>query len=136
MSRLFYAAVLVALSGPALATPVQCPPALSVAQTAQAVPPGMRAFEVDPKHGWINAQLSEGSPDKLGWLAPDSTRKDKTGFTNVWTLSPSPDGNWLSCVYLDTSIILSSRLPDKTTHCEIRYRTDVAPPMAAAIDCR
>ncbi len=136
MLLLFRATLIVVLAGPAVAAPVQCPADLAVGQHVTTTPTGWQAFETESRHPWTNVQLSDGPPSQQAWLAPDSTRKDKTSFTNVFTLFASPSGNWLSCVYGDTNMILSARLPGKVTHCEIRYRTEVDPAMATAIDCR
>ena len=124
------------LAAPAGAAPLACPPNLAVAQHAADPPAGFQAFEIDKRHVWINAQLSDGPPDEQAWLAPDSTKKSPKAFTNTWTLYASPRGTWLSCVYGDTSVMLSRRLPEGLKVCEIRYDAGMSPPMATAIDCR
>ena len=109
------AAMLVA--GQALAAPVQCPPALEVAQRATAVPVGMQAFDAGPMHNWTAAALSDGPPNEQAWLAPDDTSQKGLAFTNRWTFAPTPGGIWLSCRYIGTSVILSFRLPAATKAC-------------------
>ena len=128
------AAMLVA--GQALAAPVQCPPSLEVAQRATAVPVGMQAFDAGPMHNWTNAALSDGPPNEQAWLAPDDTSQKGLAFTNRWTFAPTPDGIWLSCRYIGTSVILSFRLPTATKACSVHYDATISPPAATAIDCR
>lgn len=128
-------------ASPALGAPLHCPATLDVTQRVTTVPPGSRVFDENPRHVWINAELSDGPPNEQAWLAPDTTRKAGKSFTNVWTLpasagSPSTGGTWLSCAYSGTSMIVSWRLPNGLKTCEIRYDNSGTPATATAIDCR
>lgn len=125
-----------AVCGHAAAAPVRCPPFLTVEQRATNVPEGFRAFEVEPKHPWTNAQLSDGPPDEQAWLAPDTTRQGHGLFTNVWTVAPVSAKIWLSCAYADTSVVVAVRLPEGLKTCGIRYDAGTSPPAATSIDCR
>ncbi len=136
MSLFSRAALLISIAGPALAAPIQCPPTLTVTETATAVPQGMQAFDAEPKHAWTNAQFSDGPPKDQAWLAPDSSKPSGKTFTNFWSFGGSPEGTWLSCSYIGTSVLLSFRLPDATKSCTVQYDSGVTPPAATAIDCR
>lgn len=128
--------VSVCFGGSARAAPLHCPPTLKVEQRVTEVPVGLSAFDSESRHGWTNAQFSDGPPDERAWLAPDRTVRNGRSFTNVWTFGKSPAGTWLACAYDGTSMIVASRLSDGITRCEISYDSNVTPPTARSIDCR
>ena len=105
-------------------------------QRAANAPDGFRPFDREPSHRWTNAQFSDGPPEEMAWLAPDSTQRRGTAATNIWTFTPSGRGTWLSCAYSGTSIVLVKRLPDSVRRCEVRYDTAMSPPPATELSCR
>lgn len=134
--------VLIALSGslvcaaPGFGEPVRCPAQLTVHQTAPNAPAGMRILDIAPDHAWTNVQFSDGPPDHEAWLAPDSSQRHGKEMVNLWRLSQSADGTWVSCTYTGTSLAASFRLPDPVRRCEVRYDETVSPPSATSVDCR
>ena len=128
--------LLIASDASLQAAPVHCPEQLKIDQKAVDLPPNMRSFDSETRHVWVNAQFSDGVPDEQAWLAPDTTHKNRKSFTNLWRLTPSASGTWLSCGYSGTSIIASFRLADGIRTCEVHYDANVSPPTATAIDCR
>jgi hypothetical protein len=129
-------AVMVGLTASAGAAPQHCPDRIRVEQRVVELPAGMRAFDSEPLHNWVNAQFSDGSPEEQAWLAPDSTRKSGASIINVWRFAPSAGGTWLACGYTGTSVVAAFRLPDTVRTCEVRYDASTAPPSATAVDCR
>jgi hypothetical protein len=113
-----------------------CPDRLTVEQRAIDPPSGFRPLDREPTHAWTNAEFSDGPPEDMAWLAPDGTRRRGSTVTNAWTFGPTSQGTWLSCAYDGTSIVLTTRLPDRIRHCEVRYDTTMSPPPATAVNCR
>jgi hypothetical protein len=136
MSLFCRVAFLTVLAAPAMAAPVQCPPTLSVTQTAGTLPAGMQALDAEPKHNWTGVQFSDGHPKDQGWLAPDSSKPSGKTFTNVWTFGASAAGNWIACGYTGTSMVVFWRLPDAVKTCSVKFDSGVSPPSATGIDCR
>jgi hypothetical protein len=113
-----------------------CPARLSVEQRAVDPPPGFRPFDPSSTHAWDSVAFSDGPPEQLAWLAPDTTQHRGKSFTNAWTFAPGGNGTWLSCGYTGTSLVLSQPLPDGTRSCEVRYDATMSPPVATAVSCR
>jgi hypothetical protein len=116
--------------------PPLCPERITVEQRAVDPPGGFRPLDREPSHPWTNAEFSDGPPEEMAWLAPDSTRRRGAATTNVWTFGPPGRGTWLSCAYAGTSVVLVTRLPDSVRRCEVRYDTSMSPPPAVALSCR
>jgi hypothetical protein len=128
--------VLAGLGTSARAAPQHCPDQIKVEQHTVGLPAGLRAFDSEPRHNWVNAQFSDGSPDEQAWLAPDSTRRSGASITNVWRFAPAAGGTWLACGYTGTSLVVAFRLADTIRTCEVRYDANTTPPSATAVDCR
>jgi len=127
---------IIACSAAAWPAELLCPAQLSVEQRAVDPPAGFQLFDPSPSHQWDNASFSDGPPEQLAWLAPDTTQRRGKSFTNVWTFGPDGNGTWLSCGYTGTSLVLSRRLPDSTRRCEVHYDATMTPPVATAVSCR
>jgi hypothetical protein len=129
-----------ACSGAAWSAEPLCPAHLSVEQRAVDPPAGFQPFDPTVTHPWDTVAFSDGPPDQMAWLAPDTTQHRGKSFTNVWTFASgsrgSGSGTWLSCGYTRTSLVLSRRLPDNTHRCEVRYDETMSPPVATALSCR
>ncbi len=48
-------------------------------------------------------------------------RRQGQGHVGTWLLGPNERGTWVSCVYENTSVILSFPLPLATKQCEVFY---------------
>ncbi len=123
-------------SGAAWSAEPLCPTHLSVEQRAVDPPAGFQPFDPAVTHPWDTVAFSDGPPDQMAWLAPDTTQHRGKSFTNIWTFASAGGGTWLSCGYAGTSLVLSRRLPDSTRRCEVRYDATMSPPVATAVTCR
>lgn len=66
--------------------------------------------------------LTNGPPDNLVLLVPNSTIKNKSGLLSTWVLEKS-EGIWLVCGYQNTTIQLSKPLPAGLTKCFVQTNT-------------
>jgi hypothetical protein len=116
-----------------------CPATLEVIETPAAVPPGFRAYQdrnppaeakgAPTTHGLSTIMFSDGPPEQQGWLAPDNSTK----AGNDWTFAASQTELWLSCGYLATDVIISTKLPKGITSCRV---TLDAAQTATGLRCR
>lgn len=111
---------------------LECPSHVVVQQEAREVPKGWQAFEPSRKHPLISVEFSEGEPIHQVTLLPTEEQGDSVA---IWTFTPSAEGYWISCGYNSTSMVLSRKLPDRTTSCLVEYDKDFSTPLPKSIHC-
>lgn len=116
-------------------TPV-CAPEIQVEQKVIGLPADWKESDSQRQHRFVNIMFSEGEPSNQVILAPSRQKKGKRSLVNAWVFSPSTSGYWLSCVYTGTSMVLSQRLSDKITSCEVEYDTNFSAPVAKRVSCK
>ena len=120
---------------PASNTPV-CPSEIQVEQKVIGLPTDWKEADSQREHRFINIMFSEGEPSKQVILAPTQQKKGKRTLVNTWVFSPSASGYWLSCAYSGTSMIVSQRLSEKITSCEVEYDASFSVPVAKRVSCK
>lgn len=113
----------------------QCPLELSIKQTLQNSQTDWKTFNSHEKHPYVGVSFSEGSPDKKVILAPSTEKKMKDGINATWEFSPSAEGYWVSCLYAETSVTVSQKLPSKVQACEVEYDADSSRPVVKKWRC-
>lgn len=136
MRMLLMCVAVAALAKPCHAATTLCPPEVTVTQEAQAVPDGLRAFNVSDGHRLISIQFSDGPPDERAWLAPTRTNRRGKQMTGVWEFTASARPIWIACTYGATSIVLAFPLPAAVRRCEVPFDTGFSPPVAERLDCK
>jgi hypothetical protein len=131
---ILHAAVLYAGNSFAIETPV-CPPEIKVEQKALETPSGWSTLHSRSKHVFINVQFSEDEPSKQFILAPSREKKQKGAIVNIWDFTPSPSGYWVSCIYHETNIVLTRKLPSEIKSCEVEYEKNISSPMVKRLKC-
>ena len=128
------AMVLFSSTASAATITLTCPDNIQTKQTLITPVPGWhisvdRSTTVDGKlHGGVIG-FSDGPPEQLATLAPDSTtpsKTDKDRFVNRWTFGES-EKSWQICTYTGTLIQLSKPLPARITSCSIEYEHSADP---------
>jgi hypothetical protein len=113
-----------------------CPPEIQVEQKVIGLPTDWKESDSQREHRFVNVMFSEGEPSNQVILAPAGQKKGKHALVNAWVFSPSAAGYWLSCAYSGTSMVVSQRLPEKITSCEVEYDTNFSVPVAKRVSCR
>ena len=120
--------LLIAAQSASAALPLSCPDHITTQQTLTSPAAGWQTsnntFSVtDQKlHGTVYG-FSDGPPEEMALLAPDSTLKNKGGLLSTWMLDKS-EQTWLICGYDFTTIQLSKRLPAKLKKCFVQTDKD------------
>ena len=116
--------LLIAAQSASAALPLSCPEHITTTQTLTSQAEGWQTsnntFSVtDQKlHGTVYG-FSDGPPEEMALLKPDSTLKNKGGLLSTWVLDKS-EQVWLICGYDFTTIQLSRRLPAKLRTCFVQ----------------
>jgi hypothetical protein len=113
-----------------------CPAEIQVEQTVVGLPADWKAADSETQHRFVNVMFSEGEPSNQVILAPTRLKKGKRTLVNTWVFLPSTAGYWLSCAYTGTSMVVSQKLPEKITSCEVEYDTVFAVPVAMRVSCK
>lgn len=116
-------------------TPV-CPPEIQVEQKVIGLPADWKESDSQKEHRFVNVMFSEGEPSNQVILAPTQQRKGKRSLVDTWVFSLSASGYWLSCAYSGTSMVVSQRLSEKITSCEVEYDTNFSIPVAKRVSCK
>ena len=133
-ARLGLAMLALVLARGAAAEPLQCPPALNVAESAAgAVPQGWTPSLVDHPHSLAGIAFFSGDPTQEASLVPDKESKVKGKDQAMWRFTPGQDEIWLGCRYSDTAIVLGRKLPAATKECTIVYGAGM---MVESISCK
>ena len=116
---------------------VVCPPTIDVAQEIKNTPPDWEAFTDTVSLRFVNVSFSSGTPDKQMVLAPTSSTKRGSDLINVWEFFPSDqEDTWVSCLYNNTTIMLSRKLPKDARQCRVTYDGRHRGPVAKKIECK
>ena len=106
----------------AAATPLTCPPTITVAQTISEPVPGWESVASNrllAPH-LINVEIYADHPSKAGALVPDQTSRTNQAELATWNFPPD-DGTpyWMACVYADTRVLLVRQIPRQTRQCKL-----------------
>ena len=114
MKNLFAIAALLFTCESALAIQFMCPPFLETEQGSKQAPEGWNAVvNRNGKLPLVGANFTDGRPEQLADLKGESERrKGKITVTNWNVEGTSADGLWLYCRYLDTTVVLTQKLPN------------------------
>lgn len=115
---------------------LHCPEQLLVRQKVEKTPSDWQIFNSDEMHPYVGVSFSEGPPDQKVILAPAQEKKVKSRIFSLWKFLPSTQGYWVSCLYADTSVIVSKKLPSEVQSCEVEYDADFSIPKATNWLCR
>jgi hypothetical protein len=113
-----------------------CPAEIQVEQTVIGLPADWKAADSETQHRFVNVMFSEGEPGDKVILAPSREKKTKRALVSTWVFSPSTTGYWLSCGYTGTSMVVSQKLSEKFTSCQVEYDTAFAVPVAKRLSCK
>lgn len=139
MKNLFAVAALLLTCESAQALQLTCPPFLETEQGSNQAPEGWRAVvNRTGKLPLVGANFTDGRPEQLGDLKGESARQRGRMTTTTWNVEgTSAEGLWLYCRYLDTTVVLTQKLPDGLKSCAMISTDD---PTAAlpikSITCR
>lgn len=116
--------LLIAAQSTSAALPLSCPDYITTQQTLTAPIEGWNTsndtFSVsDQKLRGSIYGFSDGPPEEMALLKPDSTQKNKGGLLSTWVLDKS-EQTWLICGYDFTTIQLSKPLPAKLRVCSVQ----------------
>lgn len=120
--------LLIAAQGASATLPLACPDHITTKQTLTSPAEGWQtsdnAFAVTDKklRGMIYG-FSDGPPEDMALLKPDSIVKSKAGLLSTWVLDRS-EQTWLICRYEFTTIHLSRPLPAKLKKCFVQTDKD------------
>jgi len=103
---------------PALAD-VSCPISISVTQNLAAPATGWTEGMEDLPTELSGVTVFDGPPEELASLVPDGDSEDDKTTTEFWTLAANPRGYWITCHYSSTTVILTQRLPETATRCDV-----------------
>ncbi len=113
--------LLIAAQSTSAALPLSCPEHITTKQTLTSPAEGWHTstntFSIEDQklRGTIYG-FSDGPPEEMALLKPDSIVKNKSGLLSSWVLDKS-EQVWLICGYEFTTIQLSKPLPDKLKKC-------------------
>ena len=119
-ARLALTAALYLGYGPALATPVTCPPVVEPGPPSlTTLPEGWSGFvdTVNARYNLMGVQLYSGHPRELATLVPDTQTADSA----LWNLAADPRGYYFACEYSNTALNLIRQLPAEMKACIVTY---------------
>jgi hypothetical protein len=124
---------------PALGKQVECPSTVAIQESADlAQLEGWRTYDTSIKgsHNFFDVGFSEGPPEKLVFRTPSKSTVTKKSKLEVYDLSSGVSGElWISCIYRDTALSLTRRLPEKFSRCEVAYDPSTGLRSVKRIDC-
>ena len=114
-----------------------CPATVRAAQKALDPAASWTAVDDTREYPLRAASFTDGPPQRLALLKPGSVKRRGKVITESWRFEGDfPEGRWLSCAYLDTTVQLARRIPDGVTRCTVTYeRNDTAIATLRTIDC-
>ena len=139
MKNLFAVAALLLACESAPAVQLMCPPFLETEQGSSQAPEGWSAVVSRAgKLPLVGANFTDGRPEQLADLKGESERRKGKISVTTWNVEGmSPDGLWLYCRYLDTTVVLTQRLPNGLKSCEMISTDDPAAAVPIkSIKCR
>ncbi len=121
-----------------MAREMACPSRIDVQETADLTKlEGWRTYEssVLSKHTFFDVIFSEGPPEKMVFRTPSKTTSSKLKKLEVYDFSGATDDLWLSCIYRDTAISLTQKMPEKISRCEVLYNPKTGFRSVERIEC-
>ena len=117
-----------------------CPDTISVDQRATAVPDGWEAKSSGATPQLAMVTFYDGPPAERASLKYDSELKQKQNWIATWTLVPGARGYWIECAYVNTTAVLTRRLPAEARTCTVTYerkeRTTAGLPAVKHVGCK
>lgn len=124
---------------PALAKQIECPSTIQVQESVDLVKlEGWRTYDtsVQGAHHFFDVGFSEGPPEKLVFRTPSKSTATKLKKLEVYDFSSGiTDELWISCLYRDTALSLTKKIPDKFSRCEVAYDAKTGFRSVKRIDC-
>jgi hypothetical protein len=99
---------------------------------------GWRTYDTSVKgaHHFFDAAFSDGPPEKLAFQEPSKSTATKLKKLDVYNFSSDASGEiWISCLYRDTALSLTRKMPDKFSRCEVEYDEKTGFRSVKRIDC-
>jgi hypothetical protein len=127
-------------TGPAEAAEIACPKTLDVTEKAVTPPDGSwQPMSADPArpHHFDRVYFSFGPPTDKVTMNPDKGVADKKHKTDVFTFK-QPDSRplWVSCMYLDTPVVLSRPVTEPHEQCTVTYDPLTGFASVKSVECR
>ena len=117
-----------------------CPATIDVTQKLADTPAGWVISgkgEGNDKSRLENIGFSDGDPVHEVTLAPDSSKKAHGVDTETWIFpAASKEGYWISCIYSQTKVLLTQRIPDGVKSCSVTYDTRSLDLVLTGVKCR
>lgn len=114
-----------------------CPSEIKVEQKAHNPTQEWSFFNSDSTHPFVNIRFSEGEPSQQIFLAPSKQEKRKGSLVDVWKFSGAASTNyWIACVYSETSVLATRKLPHGVKSCEVEYDKAFSTPVAKRFVCK
>jgi hypothetical protein len=97
-----------------------CPAKIETDQHGKKIPVGWQTF-IDPAnqaHTFQGVRFYDGEPKGMANLKPENGDANQSP---VWTFGARQSGRsiWEVCVYSDTSVMLSKKIPDTIKNCRV-----------------
>jgi hypothetical protein len=116
-------AAIASCASPAIAAGISCPTTIQTEQKATAPADWTVGYGALPI-ALAQVTIFEGPPSEQASLVYDTEKKMPKELVLTWNLGPSKRGYWLQCAYSSTNAMISRRLPDSVTRCEVRLARD------------
>lgn len=113
-----------------------CPSVLDVEQTITSTHSGWSLLGTNGRHRFIGVEFSEGPPDQKAILAPSTESYEQSKMISIWIFPPSNQGYWVSCMYSNTSAVVTQRLEDGISLCEVEYDGRFSAPVVKQWRCK
>lgn len=124
---------------PAQAREIECPSSIQVQESADlAKLDGWRTYDtsVGGVHHFFEVEFSEGPPEKLVFRTPSKSTATRLKKVDVYDFSSGlTDEIWVSCLYRNTALSLTKKLPEKFSRCEVSYDEKTGFRTVKRIDC-
>jgi hypothetical protein len=124
---------------PALAKEIECPSTIEVQESANLTKlEGWRIYDTSAAgvHHFFDVGFSEGPPEKLVFRTPSKSTATKLKKLDVYDFSSGvTDEIWISCLYRDTALSVTRKLPGKLSRCEVSYDEKTGFRSVKRVDC-
>jgi len=116
-----------------------CPDTIKVEQRITDLPPAWEAGLSDARPGLMMVTFFDGPPAERASLKYDSELRLKGNWVATWTFAANAHGYWIQCVYENTTVVLSRRLPETVRTCNVTYERSTTAanglPLVKAVSC-
>ena len=119
--------IILFFSSPVFAGELHCPKSISVKQKITSLPSSWEAFAEPFPYQLKAVSFFEGHPKRRVALVNDlsETIDSKTELA-AWNFPPSSKGYWVECIYDQTTIALTKRLPESISQCRVTYDSSIS----------